>query len=156
MLDPMGLAAPRVQLNGDGDALARNAVTFRNLSLETWARIVLLWHGSRFANHKVFSFLVFNKLVRFRNHRVSLMSVARKDFAEVKHDVASLSAERLERAKEELQSSGGTSDRAVNRLLRSLSLYGFQHPMSRELRLGMRRKIKSLIVRKAFQLFGSH
>jgi hypothetical protein len=128
--------------------MATNAVTSRNLSLETWARVVLLRHGGRFANHKIFSFLVFNKLVRFRNHRVSLMSVARKDFPAVERDVASLSVERLDKAKEELQSSGTTGDHAVNRLLRNLSLYGFRQPMSRELRLGMRRKIKSLIIRE--------
>jgi hypothetical protein len=39
------------------------------------------------------------------------------------------------------------SDNAVNQLLRSLSLYSFQQPISRELCLGMWRKIKSLIVR---------
>jgi hypothetical protein len=148
MLHLHGPSSGGLQLDGGGVAMATKAVTSRNLSLETWARVVLLRHGGRFANHKFFSFLVFNKLVRFRNHRVSLMSVARKDFAGVERDVASLSAERLDKAKEELQSSGATGDHAVNRLLRNLSLYGFRQPMSRELRLGMRRKIKSLIIRE--------
>ncbi|PVH90075.1 hypothetical protein DM02DRAFT_548459, partial [Periconia macrospinosa] len=127
--------------------MARNAVSSRNLSLESWARIVLKRHGGRFATHKVFTFLVFNMLVRYRNHQVSMMSVTRKEFPEVERVVQSLSAERLERARDEIQASGKTSDGAVNQLLRSLSLYGFRQPMSRELRLGMRRKIKSLIVR---------
>jgi hypothetical protein len=129
------------------EPIAREAVTSRNLSLEVWARIVLQRHGGRFAMHKVFAFLVFNMLVRFRNHRVSMMSVTRKDFPEVERVVRTLSSERLEKAGEELQASGKTSDTAVNRLLRSLSLYGLRQPMSRELRLGMRRKIKSLIVK---------
>lgn len=130
------------------DATASSLVSSRNLSLETWARVVLQRQGGRFATHKVFSFLVFNMLVRFRNHRVSMMSVSRKDFPEVQRIIQSLSKERLEKAKEELQSSGRTNDGAVSQLLRSLSLYGFRQPMSRELRLGMRRKIKSLIVRE--------
>ncbi|PVH96966.1 hypothetical protein DM02DRAFT_644457 [Periconia macrospinosa] len=96
----------------------------------------------------IFTFLVFNKLVRLRNHRVSMMSVSRKEFPEVESIVQSLSAQRLERARDELKASGKTTDAAVNQLLRNLSLYGFRQPMSRELRLGMRRKIKSLIVRE--------
>jgi hypothetical protein len=63
-----------------GEATARSAVSSRNLALETWARIVVQRHGGRFATHRVFTFLVFNMLVRFRNHRVSMMSVTKKDF----------------------------------------------------------------------------
>jgi hypothetical protein len=125
------------------EPLTRGAVTSRNLSLQVWTRVVLQRHGGRFATHKVFAFLVFNMLVRYRNHRVSMISVTRKDFPEVERVVQSLSAERLEKAREELEALGKTSDDAVNRLLRSLSLYGLRQPMSRELRLGMRRKIKS-------------
>ncbi|RYC77771.1 hypothetical protein BFJ63_vAg19355, partial [Fusarium oxysporum f. sp. narcissi] len=40
-----------------------------------------------------------------------------------------------------------TSDEGVKELLRSLSLYGFRQPMSRENRLSMRRKIQSLVLR---------
>jgi hypothetical protein len=143
-----GIAADApVVMSSSQEPMARGAVTSRNLSLAVWARVVLQRHGGRFAMHRVFTFLVFNMLVRFRNHRVSMMSVTRKDFPEVERVVQTLSVERLEKAKEELQASGKTRDDAVNRLLRSLSLYGFRQPMSRELRLGMRRKIKSLIVR---------
>lgn len=77
-----------------------------------------------------------------------MISVIRKDFPEVERVVQLLSKERLEKAKDELQGSGKTSDGSVNQLLRSLSLYGFRQPMSRELRLGMRRKIKSLIIKE--------
>jgi hypothetical protein len=129
------------------EAMARSAVSSRSLSLETWARAVLLRHGGRFATHRVFTFLVFNMLVKFRNHKVSMMSATRKDFPEVQRVVESLSRCDLEKARDELQASGKTSDGAINRLLRSLSLYGFRQPMSRELRLSMRRKIKSLIVK---------
>ncbi|KAF2177813.1 hypothetical protein K469DRAFT_351650 [Zopfia rhizophila CBS 207.26] len=131
-----------------GEAMAGSAVSSRNLGLETWARVVLQRHGGRFATHRVFTFLLFNKLVRFRNHHVSMMSVSRKEFPEVERIVQSLSAQRLERARDELKASGKTTDGAVSQLLRNLSLYGFRQPMSRELRLGMRRKIKSLIVRE--------
>jgi hypothetical protein len=145
----MGMTeADAIDISLVGETMARNAVSSRNLSLETWARLVLQRHGGRFATHRVFTFLVFNMLVRYRNHQVSMMSVTRKEFPEVERLVRSLSARRLDAARDELQASGKTSDGAVNQLLRSLSLYGFRQPMSRELRLGMRRKIKSLIVRE--------
>lgn len=76
------------------------------------------------------------------------MSVSRKKFPDVERIVQSLSVQRLENAKDELKTLAKTTDEAVNQLLRNLSLYGFRQPMSRELRLEMRRKIKSLIVRE--------
>ncbi|PVH91578.1 hypothetical protein DM02DRAFT_663850 [Periconia macrospinosa] len=44
----------------DADATLQSLVSSRNISLETWARLVLQRHGGRFANHHVFAFLVFN------------------------------------------------------------------------------------------------
>ncbi|PVH90422.1 hypothetical protein DM02DRAFT_547821, partial [Periconia macrospinosa] len=79
--------------------------------------------------------------------RVSMASVRKKDFPEVESIVRSLTAARLENAKVELEASGKTTDKEVNQLLRNLSLYGYRQPMSRESRLTMRRKIKSLIIR---------
>lgn len=129
------------------DATAQNLVSSRNMNLETWARLVLQRHGGRFANHHVFAFLIFNMMVKWRNRRVSMLSVTRKNFREVERVVRSLSAEQLERAKEDLKDSGKSNDEAVNKLLTCLSLYGLRQPMSREDRLSMRRKIKSLIIR---------
>lgn len=129
------------------DATARNLVSSRNMSLETWVRLALQRHGGRFANHHVFAFLVFNMIVKWRNRRVSMLSVKRKNFPEVERVVRSLSAERLERAKDDLKVSGKSIDEAVNKLLSCFSLYGLRQPMSREDRLSMRRKIKSLIIR---------
>ncbi|PVH91107.1 hypothetical protein DM02DRAFT_706769 [Periconia macrospinosa] len=128
------------------ESAACSIVSSRNLGLGTWAREVLQRHGGRFARH-VFSFLVFNMLMRMRNHRVSMMSVKRRSFNEVKRIVDSLGLQRLEVARGQLMASGKTTDADVMDLLRSLSLYGYRQPMSRELRLSMRRKIKSLIVR---------
>ncbi len=62
--------------------------------------------------------------------------------------VHSLTRERLERAKADLETSAKTTDEGVNQLLKSLSLYGYRQPMSRESRMSMRRKIKSLIIRQ--------
>ncbi|PVH91911.1 hypothetical protein DM02DRAFT_544847 [Periconia macrospinosa] len=117
------------------------------MSLEKWAELVLQRHGGRFAAHPVFAFLVFNIGVRSRNRRVSMGSVRKKNFPEVERIVRSLTAARLENAKVELEASGKTTDKDVNQLLRNLSLYGHRQPMSRESRLTMRRKIKSLIIR---------
>ncbi|KAL8284673.1 hypothetical protein RB600_009207, partial [Gaeumannomyces tritici] len=155
-LFPTGSGGPRqaeerVEEEGTGGgthaATARGLIASRNMSLETWARMVLQRHGGRFATHHVFAFLVFNMGVRSRNRRVSMLSVTRRNFADVERLVRSLSPERLEKAKSELEASGKTVDEGVKQLLRCLSLYGFCQPMSRESRLSMRRKILSLIIR---------
>ncbi|KNB04933.1 hypothetical protein FOXG_16286 [Fusarium oxysporum f. sp. lycopersici 4287] len=72
-----------------------------------------------------------------------MASIRNSDFSQVEHTIKELTAARLEKASIELESSGKTADPAVNQLLRSLSLYGYRQPMSRESRLTMRRKIKS-------------
>jgi hypothetical protein len=158
-LFPLGNGGPRLAeenitgVAGDldasveGQATAQNLVSSRSMSLERWARLVLQRHGGRFGTHHIFAFLVFNMGVRSRNRRVSMMSVTRKNFPRVERIVRSLSAERLEAAKVELEASRKTADEGVNELLRSLSLYGSRQPMSRESRLSLRRKIKSLIIR---------
>ncbi|KAM6514317.1 hypothetical protein FALCPG4_015467 [Fusarium falciforme] len=119
----------------DAEVAAQQLVSSRNMTLEAWAKLVLQRHGGRFAAHPVLAFLVFNIGVRSRNRRVSMASVRKSDFP------------RFERARVELEAFGKTTDQGVNRLLRSLSLYGYRQPMSRESRLTMRRKIKSLIIR---------
>jgi len=131
----------------DAETRARCLVSSRNMTLDTWAKVVIQRHGGRFATHHIFAFLVFNMGVRSRNRRVSMLSVTRKNFPDVERIVRSLSAERLEAAKAELEVTGKTGDESVKQLLKSLSLYGFRQPMSRESRLSMRRKIKSTIIR---------
>ena len=133
--------------NLEGESAARWLVLSRTMTLEAWARAVLRRHGGRFATHHIFAFLVFNINVRSRNRRVSMLSVSRKDFPEVERIARSLSMERLHKARAELEATRQTTDKDVNRLLRSLSLYGARQPMSRESRRTMRRKIKSLIIR---------
>ncbi|KAM4056436.1 PIF1-like helicase [Hirsutella rhossiliensis] len=130
----------------EAEAAARDSVSSRSLNLRVWADIVLRRHGGRFALHHIFAFLVFNMGVRSRNRRVSMLSVTRRNFRMVERIVRSMTAERLAAARVELESSGKTTDDGVKELLRSLSLYGHRQPMSREVRLNMRRKIQSLIV----------
>jgi hypothetical protein len=155
-LFPVAKGGPRqaeesnVDVAIEADAMARKFVSSRNMGLETWARLMLQRHGGRFANHHVFAFLVFNMMVKSRNRRVSMLSVTRKNFADVERIVRSLSVERLERAKKELKDLPKSTDEAVNKLLSCLSLYGLRQPMSREDRLSMRRKLKSLIIRYGF------
>ncbi|EXL90209.1 hypothetical protein FOIG_16527 [Fusarium odoratissimum NRRL 54006] len=129
------------------EAAAQHLVSSRNMSLEAWVKMVIQRHGGRFATHPVFPFLVFNIGVRSRNRRVSMASMRRSDFPEVERTIQDLTASRLEKARGELEACGKTADPDVNRLLRNLSLYGYRQPMSRESRLTMRRKIKSLIIR---------
>ncbi|KAG6978077.1 hypothetical protein FocnCong_v021441 [Fusarium oxysporum f. sp. conglutinans] len=129
------------------EAAAQHLVSSRNMSLEAWVKMVIQRHGGRFATHPVFPFPVFNIGVRSRNRRVSMASMRRSDFPDVERTIQDLTASRLEKARGELEACGKTADPDVNRLLRNLSLYGYRQPMSRESRLTMRRKIKSLIIR---------
>ncbi|KAJ3530216.1 hypothetical protein NM208_g9424 [Fusarium decemcellulare] len=142
-----GVTGADADADADAEARARSLVSSRNMTLETWARAVLQRHGGRFATHHIFAFLIFNMGVRSRNRRVSMLSVTRSNFPDVERIVHSLSTERLEVAKVELEEAGKTADESVNQLLKSLSLYGFRQPMSRESRLSLRRKIKSAIIR---------
>lgn len=140
-------AATGVDGGDEVEARARSLVSSRNMTLETWAKVLLQRHGGRFATHHIFAFLVFNIGVRSRNRRASMLNVTRKNFPDVERIVHSLSPERLEAAKVDLEATRKTADEVVNQLLKSLSLYGFRQPMSRESRLSMRRKIKSEIIR---------
>ncbi|EXM13396.1 hypothetical protein FOTG_18153 [Fusarium oxysporum f. sp. vasinfectum 25433] len=147
LVEEAALSVGRGADMGGAEVAAQDLVSSRNMSLRTWADITLQRHGGRFATHHIFSFLVFNLSVRSRNRRVSMLSVTRKDFRKIERIVRSLSADRLAAARIELENSGKTSDEGVKELLRSLSLYGFRQPMSRENRLSMRRKIQSLVLR---------
>jgi hypothetical protein len=112
-LFPMGNGGPRlaeeksadvaecgdVGVSVDAALAVGSLLSSRNMSLESWAKVVLQRHGGRFATHYVFAFLVFNMLVRSRNRRVSMMSVKKQNFAEVEGIVRCLSVERLEAAK---------------------------------------------------------
>ncbi|KAJ6436875.1 Endonuclease/exonuclease/phosphatase [Purpureocillium lavendulum] len=130
----------------EAGAAAEDLVSSRSLNLRRWADIVLRRHGDRFGLHHIFAFLVFNMGVRSRNRRVSMLSVTRKNFRKVERIVRSMTTESLAAARVELERSGKTTDDGVKELLRSLSVYGHRQPMSREVRLNMRRKIQSLIV----------
>ncbi|XP_044715033.1 AAA domain-containing protein [Hirsutella rhossiliensis] len=137
-LFPLGAQAERV---------AEGLMSTRNMKLQAWADVVLRRHGGRFATHPIFAFLVFNMGVRSKNRQASMLGVARKNFARVEGLLKSLTAQRLEAARAELEATGKTSDDGVKELLRSLSVFGYRQPMSRESRLSMRKKILSLIVR---------
>ena len=119
----------------------------RNMTLATWAKILLQRHGGRFPHHYAFSFLVFNLEVRARNRRVSMASVKRRDFGRLAGAVRSLSPEKLERARQELEALGKTTDEDAKLVLRHLTSFGYRQPMSRESRMILRKKIKSLIIR---------
>ncbi|EMT69198.1 hypothetical protein FOC4_g10000459 [Fusarium odoratissimum] len=129
----------------EAEFAVRRLVSSRNMTLEAVEQALVQRHGGGFASHLVFLFLVFNIRVRSRNRRVSMASIRKSDFPQVEHTIKELTAARLEKASIELESSGKTADPAVNQLLRSLSLYGYRQPMSRESRLTMRRKIKSYV-----------
>ncbi|KAM4064127.1 PIF1 protein [Hirsutella rhossiliensis] len=121
-LFPFGVGGPRA---AEAGAAAGDIVSSRSLNLRIWADIVLRRHGGRFALHHIFAFLVFNMGVRSRNRRVSMLSVARKDFGKVERVARSMTAQR--------SFSGASRCTATG------------NPC-REVRLNMRRKIQSLIV----------
>ncbi|KAF7534594.1 hypothetical protein G7Z17_g13342 [Cylindrodendrum hubeiense] len=139
-----GIAAGQAR-SADEDAVESTRPS--NMGLRAWANVVLQRHGGRFASHQAFAFLVFNIDVRSRNRAVSMISVKRPSFAKVERVVQSLTQGQLESAKTELESASRTTDPDINQLLRSLSLYGQRQPMSREARLSLRKKIKSMMLR---------
>jgi hypothetical protein len=148
MVGSMGKTGPRKGVDRTAPvATVSGLIGSRNMSLRAWTEIVLRRHGGRFANHHVFPFLAFNLGLRSRNRRISMLSMNRKNFSQLERLVGDLTATRLEAAQKELQQSNNTSDKAVQELLRSISVYGHRQPMSREQRLSLRRKIKSLIIR---------
>ncbi|KAJ4154517.1 hypothetical protein NW754_001465 [Fusarium falciforme] len=147
LVEEAALSVGRGADMGGAEVAAQDLVSSRSMSLRTWADITLQRHGGRFATHHIFAFLVFNMSVRSRNRRVSMLSVTRKNFRKIERIVRSLSADRLAAARIELENSGRTTDEGVKELLRSLSLYGFRQPMSRENRLSMRQKLQSLVLR---------
>ncbi|EXU94845.1 helitron helicase-like domain protein [Metarhizium robertsii] len=113
-LFPWGVGGPRLadeQAPGTGAKLGAvcaadaaehgvaSLLASRNMSLRTWADVVLRRHGGR-----------------------------------------------LDAARKELEENERTSDDGIRELLKSISLYGFRQPMSREMRLSSRRKIKSFIL----------
>ena len=122
-----------------------------NHSLKYWAKTALQRHGGRFATHPVFLFLVFNKLVRSSNRRISMVRMARPAFSRFERVYASLSPEKLQRASEEMRETGSTTDRDIQLLLRELSIFGYAQPMSNDSRLEMRWKINSLCIYTGLQ-----
>ncbi|KAM4067355.1 ATP-dependent DNA helicase PIF1 [Hirsutella rhossiliensis] len=112
----------------EAERVAEGLTSTRNMNLQAWADVVLRRHGGR-------------------NRQASMLGVTRKNFAKVEGLLKSLTTQRLEAARVELEATGKTGDDGVKELLRSLSVFGHRQPMSRESRLSMRKKILSLIVR---------
>ncbi|KNB04282.1 hypothetical protein FOXG_22453 [Fusarium oxysporum f. sp. lycopersici 4287] len=122
----------------------------RDMTLESWAKVVLQRHGGHCAQHPAFSFLVFNMMVRSRNRWIAQGRLKRSAFRRVEGIHQRLTPERLREAQKEMFEMGKTTDRDVIALMKELSLYGSRHPLSNESRLSMRKKIWSMIV--AFSL----
>jgi hypothetical protein len=145
---PYGRGGPRVadrnEQGGPADPL------LRDMTLESWVKVVLQRHGGHFAQHPVFSFLIFNILVRSRNRWIAQGRLKRSAFRRVEGIHRRLTPERLREAQKEMSETGKTTDEDVLALMRELSLYGSRHPLSNESRLLMRKKIWSMIV--AFSL----
>jgi hypothetical protein len=117
-----------------------------NHSLTYWTKYVLQRHGGRFATHPVFSFLIFNILLRSSNRRISMVRMAKGSFNRAEQVCQTLTAEQLRLAEVEMRRDKVTTDKDVSFLLRELSIFGYAQPLSNETRLLMRRKIQSLII----------
>ena len=117
------------------------------ISLETWVKVLLSRRGGRFARHPIFAFLVFNMLVRFGNGKISMGTISRKSFEKFKQAVGNLTPETLREAEEQLEATGKCGNENIDIVLRELEVFGFKQPMSREDRVAMRTKIRSLMIR---------
>jgi hypothetical protein len=141
---PYGRGGPEVANQNEEEDAAHPLI--RDMTLESWAKVVLQRHGGHFAQHPVFSFLIFNILVRFRNRWIGKGRLKRSAFGRVEGIHRRLTPERLREARREMSETGKTTDEDVLALMKELSLYGNRHPMSNESRLSMRKKIWSMIV----------
>jgi hypothetical protein len=141
---PYGCGGPRVaDRNEEGGS---SNPLLRDMTLESWAKVVLQRHGGRFAQHSVFAFLIFNALARSRNRWIAQGRVKRSAFRRIDGIHQRLTPERLRKAREEMSETGKTTDEDVLALMKELSLYGGRHPLSNESRLSMRKKVRSMIV----------
>ncbi|KAL6406058.1 hypothetical protein AUP68_10619 [Ilyonectria robusta] len=145
---PYGRGGPRVADRNEVEDPANPLL--RDMTLESWAKVVLQRHGGHCAQHPAFSFLVFNMMVRSRNRRIAQGRLKRSAFRRVEGIHQRLTPERLREAQKEMFETGKTTDEDVIALMKELSLYGNRHPLSNESRLSMRKKIWSMIV--AFSL----
>jgi len=139
---PFGRGGPRHITEEEG-----LGVTTRNFGLELWTQMMLKRHGGRFAWHPVFSFLVFNILVRAANRRVSMCRMSKKAWSDAHGLFRRLSRDELLTASEDLRTNRTVKNPDVKWLLRELSIFGHAHPLSNESRLNMRRKIFSLCIK---------
>ena len=141
---PYGLGGPQVADRSEAGGPANPLL--RDMTLESWAKVVLQRHGGHYAQHPAFSFLVFNILVRSRNRRIAQGRLKRSSFRHVEGIHRRLTPERVREAQKEMFETGKTTDRDIIALMKELSLYGSRHPLSNESRLSMRKKIWSMIV----------
>ena len=140
-LFPFGRGGPKAIPTENGEDSLQHDQT-----LKYWSQAVLQRHGGRFATHPVFPFLVFNMLVRSSNRRISTVRMSRSTFGKVERLYEGLTRERLEKAKEEMKETGGTTDQGIQLLLRELSIFGYSQPLSNDSRLQMRRNLRALSV----------
>jgi hypothetical protein len=141
---PYGCGGPRVADRNE-EGCSSNPL-LRDMTLESWAKVVLQRHGGHFAQHPVFAFLIYNVLARSRNRWIAQGRVKRSAFRRIDGIHQRLAPERLRKAQEEMSETGKTTDEDVLALMKKLSLYGGRHPLSNESRLSMRKKVRSMIV----------
>jgi hypothetical protein len=105
---PYGRGGPRVaDRNEEGGSV--NPL-LRDMTLESWAKVVLQRHGGHFAQHPMFGFLIFNILVRSRNRRIGQGRLKRSAFRRVEGIHRRLTPERLREAQKEMSETGKTTD----------------------------------------------
>ncbi|KAF2183351.1 hypothetical protein K469DRAFT_583608, partial [Zopfia rhizophila CBS 207.26] len=78
-----------------------------------------------FKTHYIFTFLIFNIGVKLRNYYINILSVIKKNFLRIKHIIRLLSLKRLEITRIKLEILEKTTNKGINKLLRSLLLYKF-------------------------------
>src|SRR5205814_8212811 len=119
----------------------------QKMSLDDRAMVLPRRRRRRFARQPLFAFHVFNMTDRFRNGKISLETISRQSFDKFKQAVGNLTPEMLRLAEEQLEETGKCGNEDIDTVLRELEVFGFVQPMSKEDRLGLRKKIRSLMIR---------
>ncbi|KAI1097077.1 hypothetical protein F4804DRAFT_352725 [Jackrogersella minutella] len=142
---PYGWGGPVASNSDQRRQMEENSET--NFGLKTWASIKLRQHGGFAATHPIFPFLVFNRLMKNNSARISKAQVKKSSFAQIRRISESITQQQLLLASEELKQHRPISNPDMQKLLKEISIFGKQQPLSNEEKVNQRNMIKSLIVK---------
>ncbi|XDG06036.1 hypothetical protein ABKA04_005651 [Annulohypoxylon sp. FPYF3050] len=143
-LFPYGVGGPFATNSDQRRELEKNGE--KNFSIQTWASIKLRQHGAAAATHPIFPFLVFDRIIKNNSSRISSAQAKKSSFPDLQEIINKISPDELLEAANELKNNKPISSERMNKLMKEITIYGRQQPLSNESRIKQRDQIRSLIV----------